>query len=152
MDKTRFLERFDATEPTPENLHAVICKYAEIANQISVQSEEDSRLAIRFLQLNVTSLKGSIIRHIDEWQRLHMDLLAQRSFQKLDLIYERIDWMTRQISDAQPTNRQEMLATLQMHERITQEMPSMERRFAEARNHFRVMGEWGDGGSTGRLR
>lgn len=141
MDKSSFLNRFDAMEPSPESFHSAISKYAEIANQISLQSDDDYRLAIRYIQLNVTVLKGSIIRHIDEWQKLHMELLAKRSFKKLDMIYEQIVFMSKEI-DVQPSTRQEMLDTLKLHERIVQiEVAVMEERFTEARNHFRVMGE-----------
>lgn len=140
MDKANFLGRFEETQPRPENFHAIISKYAEIANQISMQNEDDSRLAIHYVQLNVTALKSSLIRHIDEWQRLHMDLLARRSFEKLDLIYQQIGIMSKQI-EAQPMNRQEMIETLQLHEGIVQtQIPGLEERFTEARNHFRIMG------------
>lgn len=143
MEKREFLERFDATEPTPENFHSTITKYAEIANQISLQNDDDSRLTIRYVQLNVTALKGSTIRHIDEWQRLHMELLAKRSFKKLDLIYKQMESMSKDI-DVQPTNRLEMMKTLKLHERIVhEEIPRLEKEFSDARNHFRVMGKRG---------
>lgn len=141
MDKALFLDRFDATQPTPESFHLNIVKYAEIANQISIQNDDDCRLSIRYIQLNVTALKSTIIRHIDEWQKLHMDLFAKRSFKKMDLIYQHMEIMSKQL-DVHPTNRSEMLETLKLHENIAQtEIPAQEQRFADVRNHFRIMGE-----------
>lgn len=141
MDKHEFLDKFNEQQPSPETFDLVISKYAEVANQISSQTDDDSRLAIRYVQFNVSALRNSLIRHLDEWQRLHMDLLARRSFEKLDEILVEIEKMSKEIEFV-PTNRKEMVETLQLHERIMQvEVQRMEASFVNARNHFRVMGE-----------
>lgn len=140
VDKTEFMLRFDATEPTPEQFHRNITWYTEIANQISMQSDDDSRLAIHYVQLNVTEMKCRVIRQIDQWQQMHMDLLARRSFKKIDLIYEYIQTKSHEIV-VQPIDRQTMLDILKLHETVQAEIPGIEQRFIEARNHFRVMGK-----------
>lgn len=105
-----------------------------------MQSDDDSRLAIHYIQLNVTEMKLTVIRHIDQWQQMHMDLLARRSFKKIDWIYAYIQEKSRAIT-VQPTNRETMLEALKLHENIQAEIPGVEERFTETRNHFRVMGE-----------
>lgn len=132
------MDAFDATDPSPENFHCNITKYTEIANQISMQNDE--LYSIHYVQLNVSELKRSVITHIDTWQRLHMDLLARRSFKKLDSIYEYIQQMSLKIGIL-PTDRQSMIDALALQEEIQSEMPVVEERFKDVRNHFRLMGE-----------
>lgn len=102
--------------------------------------QNDEHYAIHYVQLNVSELKRSVITHIDTWQRLHIDLLARRSFKVLDLIYEYFQQMSTRIGH-QPTDRQSMVAALALQDEVQAEMPLVEGRFKDARNHFRVLGK-----------
>lgn len=137
-NKEECMDAFDATDPSPDHFHCNIKRFTEIANQISMQNDE--QYGIHYVQINVSELKMSIIGHIDAWQRLHMEFFARRSFKKIDLIYEYIMQMSMKIG-VQPTDRQSMIKAFALQDEIQAEMLVVEDRFKDARNHFRVLGE-----------
>lgn len=137
MEKRTFIDSFDKTEPGPETFHENISKYAEIANQISVQ---ETTLGVRYIYLHAGGLKNSVIQHIDKWQNLHMELLSKRSMAKIDHIYDYINEMTLKIA-VQPTDSTSMRQALYLHDEIYGHTTLMKSKFKEIRTHFRTMGK-----------
>ncbi|XP_055685590.1 dynein axonemal heavy chain 2 [Lutzomyia longipalpis] len=135
LDKEVFMENYEATNPTPEMFHININRYTEVANLIANQENVS---IVGFLAVNSVKLKNTLIQHIDDWQSRHTHLLKKRSCSKIEEIYAYMEEMGNQIV-MKPRTADAMRAALDLHTRLTEEVPQKEASFQLIKDHFATL-------------
>ncbi|XP_059612816.1 dynein axonemal heavy chain 2 [Phlebotomus argentipes] len=135
LDKDVFMERYEATDPTPEMFHININRYTEVANLVANQENVS---IVGFLAVNSVKLKNTLIQHIDEWQNRHTHLLKTRSCFKIEEIYAYMEEMGSTIV-VKPRTAEAMRAALDLHSRLMDEVAEKEASFQTIKDHFATL-------------
>lgn len=136
LDKNIFMEKMNETLNNAVGFNINIGRYKDIINQISMQEIFTN---IHFVMIKSNNLKMSLYVNIEDWQMRFMELLKEKSINKITELYTYVDKNVEQILQI-PKSIEEMQIALKLFEHITDEIPEQETIMPLINEYFQTMG------------
>ncbi|KAI4471763.1 dynein heavy chain [Holotrichia oblita] len=125
VDKDKFIERYELEKPNATQFDANIGRYTEVINNVQIQ---ETITPVHFILVNCSDLKKSITEHCTQWQAKLCELLYKLTVNKINHVYDYIKTNGTRIM-TRPTNLKEMQESVELFERLRQEIESEEEEF-----------------------
>ena len=135
IEKESFIDRYRQLNPRVASFDADIGRYTEVTTKVL---DSDAMVTTRFLQLDYSLLKNSIVGHCKEWQFKLTALLLEIATKALMDIHNYLHFEGERVSKP-PQTLDELGESLDLWEKLNGELPQIEDRFLPLTDQFAIL-------------
>jgi dynein axonemal heavy chain len=135
MDKVAFIRRYAGTKRELSTFDMDITRYK--IHQQDIQSEDPTH-NVKFVRIDCTSLKQSLVSHCQQWQLKLTSLLHKLSSAELAEIREIFSGYTAKLT-RKPTSIDELGESLTLAQRMRDQLPSIQARFDPLDDRYKCL-------------
>ncbi|XXQ31513.1 AAA+ ATPase domain-containing protein [Plasmodiophora brassicae] len=139
LDKDAYMRRYANTKRPLSSYDMDITRYKSM--QEDVQSEDPSR-SVRFIRIDCTQLKASLVAHCLDWQARLTTLLHSNASSELQALRDLIASTSLELR-REPKDLEQLGASLNLLSKMKKEAPVIESRFEPLDDMFRTLAKFG---------
>ncbi|XP_076026906.1 dynein axonemal heavy chain 2 [Genypterus blacodes] len=138
MNKDTFIQRYQRLNPPVSSFDADIARYTEKANNVQ---QEETVLNIRFVTLDCSVLKSSLVQHCNEWQSKFTQLLSRMTSNRLKEIHAFMHDNANRLREV-PQNLADLAESLNLLESLQGDLAKTEAQIPLIHEQFGILDKY----------